>query len=154
MFDLKGCTLGLQERICNNRFPCPVLVFLYATMGLHRYNFLQVKTLSPPQIDFADNSLYLLCYIQFLSSFLQGTKFQLSRLKKYIFSTGAAAATYYITLDAMDPAVGGSSLQTFQTQVSEECFGKFILTCDIARIRGKYIYIVVAFKLFFCITTK
>ncbi|CAL9222286.1 unnamed protein product [Arabidopsis halleri] len=106
VFDLKGCTLGLQARICNKRSPCPVLVFLYATLGLHRYNL------------------------------LQGTKFQLSRVKKYVFSTGAAAASYYITLDAIDPA-GSSSLQTFQTKVTEDSFGEFILTCNSARIRGE-----------------
>jgi len=70
-------------------------------------------------------------------SFLQGTKFQLNRVKKYVFSTGAAAS-YYITLDAMEPAAdSSSSLQTFQTEVTEDSFGKFILTCNIARIRGK-----------------
>ncbi|CAD5324080.1 unnamed protein product [Arabidopsis thaliana] len=107
VFDLKGYTLGLQARTCNKWSPCPFLVLLYATLGLHRYNL------------------------------LQGTKFQLNRVKKYVFSTGAAAS-YYITLDAMEPAAdSSSSLQTFQTEVTEDSFGKFILTCNIARIRGE-----------------
>jgi len=76
-------------------------------------------------------------YFDIQFSFLQGTKFQLNRVKKYVFSTGAAAS-YYITLDAMEPAAdSSSSLQTFQTEVTEDSFGKFILTCNIARIRGK-----------------
>ncbi|ESQ31462.1 hypothetical protein EUTSA_v10004573mg [Eutrema salsugineum] len=106
MFDLKGCdnTLGLQERICNKWSPCPGKVLLYAKMGLHRYNL------------------------------LQGTKFQLIRVKKYILSIGSPVGSYYITLYAI---AAGSSLQTFQTRVSEEEGGKFILTCKIARIQGE-----------------
>lgn len=52
---------------------------------------------------------------------------------------GTAARSYYMTLDAIDTAAAGSSssLQTFQTKVSEEACGLFILLCDIARIRGK-----------------
>lgn len=43
-----------------------------------------------------------------------------------------------MTSVAIDDTAGGgsSSLQTFQTQVSQESRGQFILTCDIARIRG------------------
>ncbi|KAF3534106.1 hypothetical protein DY000_02037961, partial [Brassica cretica] len=67
-----------------------------------------------------------------------GTKFQLKHVKKYIVTTGSAAPSYYITSVAIDDTAGGgsSSLQTFQTQVSQESRGQFILTCDIARIRG------------------
>ncbi|CAH2069161.1 unnamed protein product [Thlaspi arvense] len=106
VFDIKGGTLELRENICDERFPCPGLVLLYARMGLHRYNL------------------------------LQGTKFQLSRVEKYILSRppGVVAGSYYITLDATDPA---GSLQTFQTHVSEKGYGRFTLSCNIARIRGE-----------------
>ncbi|KAJ0244294.1 hypothetical protein HA466_0189530 [Hirschfeldia incana] len=81
-------------------------------MGLHRYNL------------------------------LKGTKFQLQRVKKYIVTTGSAAPSYYMTSVAIDDNTAGggggsSSLQTFQIQVSQESRGQFILTCDIARIRGE-----------------
>ncbi|CAH2069163.1 unnamed protein product [Thlaspi arvense] len=107
VFDIKGSTVGLGENICDERFPCPDLVLLYARMGLHRYNL------------------------------LQGTKFQLSRVEKYILSKppGVVIGSYYITLDAMDPA-NGSSSQIFQTEVSEEACGRLILLCNLARIRG------------------
>uniref|UniRef100_M4FG19 Uncharacterized protein n=2 Tax=Brassica campestris TaxID=3711 RepID=M4FG19_BRACM len=75
-------------------------------MGLHRYNL------------------------------LQGREFKLKGVQKYIKTLGSPAATYYITVYAIDQA-GGSSRQTFQIQVSEETCGKFMLTCDIARIRGE-----------------
>ncbi|KAH0905079.1 hypothetical protein HID58_044582, partial [Brassica napus] len=65
-----------------------------------------------------------------------GREFKLKGVRKYIKTLGSAAATYYITLYAIDQA-GGSSRQTFQIQVSEETCGKFMLTCDIARIRGE-----------------
>ncbi|CAH2061658.1 unnamed protein product [Thlaspi arvense] len=68
------------------RGPFPRLVSLYARMGLHRYNL------------------------------LQGAKFQLDRVEKYVLSMGSAAPTYGITLDAVD----GSSLQSFQVKVSED----------------------------------
>ncbi|KAJ0244307.1 hypothetical protein HA466_0189630 [Hirschfeldia incana] len=76
-------------------------------MGLHRYNL------------------------------LQGTKFKLKGVRKYIKTRGSPAATYYITLYAIDQAGGGSSRQTFQIQISQESCGEFMLTCDIARIRGE-----------------
>lgn len=72
--------------------------------------------------------------------FLQGTKFQLKCVEEYIVTTGSGAPSYYMTLVAIDDTAGGggsSSLQTFQIQVSQESRGQFILTCDIARIRGK-----------------
>ncbi|CAA7040264.1 unnamed protein product [Microthlaspi erraticum] len=108
MFDLKGSTMETHENICDEASPCPIIVLLYARMGLHRYNL------------------------------LQGTKLALSRVQKYVNARagGVAAGSYYITLDAMDPAVGSSSLHTFQTHVTEESFGCFILTSNIARIRG------------------
>ncbi|KAG7556021.1 Protein MS5 [Arabidopsis suecica] len=52
-------------------------------------------------------------------------------------STGSAASSYYITLDAIDPAAGGGALVTFRTKVSEQSFGKFILDCHIAKVRGE-----------------
>lgn len=57
-------------------------------------------------------------------------------------TTSSAVASYFITLDAIDPAAAGgdSSLQTFETEVSEYSFGQFILTCHIAIIRGKIIF--------------
>ncbi|CAH8271805.1 unnamed protein product [Arabidopsis lyrata] len=103
-YDLKASTHGYMVQVCNQRFPCPALVFFYAKMGLHRYNF------------------------------VQGTKFELSRVKQYVMSTGSAASSYYITLDAIDPA---GALVTFQTKVSEHSFGKFILDCHIAKVRGE-----------------
>ncbi|KAF8083052.1 hypothetical protein N665_0794s0013 [Sinapis alba] len=117
IFDLRGSTYGLRRNICSKHHPCRRLVTLYAKMGLHRYNL------------------------------LQGTKFKLKRVKKYIDSTGSPAPSYYITSVATDitaAAAGGggggsssSSRQTFQTKVSQESRGEFILTCDIARIRGE-----------------
>uniref|UniRef100_A0A1J3INH2 UPF0725 protein n=1 Tax=Noccaea caerulescens TaxID=107243 RepID=A0A1J3INH2_NOCCA len=104
LFDFKGSTTELEEKICDEGRPCPSIVLLYARMGLHRYNL------------------------------LEGTKFELRRVKKYVISqdAGVAAADYFITLDA---AIG-SSFQTFQTRVTEESFGFFILRSNIARIRG------------------
>lgn len=106
---MTGSAYGFGKTKCTKDHPCPVLVTLYAKMGLHRYNL------------------------------LQGTKFQLKHVKKYIVTTGSAAPSYYITSVAIDDTAGGgsSSLQTFQTQVSQESRGQFILTCDIARIRGE-----------------
>ncbi|CAL9231090.1 unnamed protein product [Arabidopsis halleri] len=109
-YDLKASTHGYMVQVCNQRFPCPALVFFYAKMGLHRYNF------------------------------VQGTKFELSRVKKYVMSTGSAASSYYITLDAIDPAAAAAAagaLVTFQTKVSEHSFRKFILDCHIAKVRGE-----------------
>ncbi|CAA7017411.1 unnamed protein product [Microthlaspi erraticum] len=100
VFDIPGSTIDFEEVICNEGRPCPVLVLLYARMGLHRYNL------------------------------LEGTKFELSGVTKYVKSKGTCACTYYITLDAIDPAVG-SSLQTFQTKVSEQSFGRYILMCNV-----------------------
>ncbi|KAJ0244305.1 hypothetical protein HA466_0189620 [Hirschfeldia incana] len=112
IFDMTGSAYGLAKTICTKDNPCPRLVTLYAKMGLHRYNL------------------------------LKGTKFQLKRVKKYIDTTGSAAPSYYMTLVAIDDTAGGgggpsSSRHTFQTQVSQESRGQFILTCDIARIRGE-----------------
>ncbi|KAG2245807.1 hypothetical protein Bca52824_085435 [Brassica carinata] len=109
VFDMTGSAYGFGKTKCTKDHPCPVLVTLYAKMGLHRYNL------------------------------LQGTKFQLKHVNKYIVTTGSAAPSYYITSVAIDDTAGGgsSSLQTFQTQVSQESRGQFILTCDIARIRGE-----------------
>ncbi|EOA21051.1 hypothetical protein CARUB_v10001392mg [Capsella rubella] len=104
VFDLKATTYGYMVELCNQRFTCPPIPFLYAEMSLHRYNF------------------------------VKGTKFELICVQKYVKSTGSAAASYYITLDAIDPA---GSLQTFQTKVSEKSVGKFILSCHIAIIRGE-----------------
>ncbi|CAH2051161.1 unnamed protein product [Thlaspi arvense] len=106
VFDLPGCTLGFQEVTCHELRPCSTLLTLYAKMGLHRYNL------------------------------LEGTKFQLNGVKKYIRPVCCPACPYYITLDAVDTTGGSSLLQTFQTKVSEEIYRKFILTCDITRIRG------------------
>ncbi|KAL0719808.1 hypothetical protein Bca4012_069132 [Brassica carinata] len=110
VFDMKGSVYGYGKTKCTKDHPCPRLVTLYAKMGLHRYNL------------------------------LKGTKFQLKHVEKYIVTTGSAAPSYYMTSVAIDDTAGGggsSSLQTFQTQVSQESYGKFILTCDIARIRGE-----------------
>ncbi|CAA7040262.1 unnamed protein product [Microthlaspi erraticum] len=96
VFDIPGSTIDFEQEICNEGRPCPGLVLLYARMGLHRYNL------------------------------LEGTKFELSGVTKYVQSKGTCACCYYITLDAIDPAVG-SSLQTFQTEVSEQSFGRYIL---------------------------
>ncbi|WZZ29794.1 hypothetical protein YC2023_013195 [Brassica napus] len=109
IFDLKSSRNDLLRYRCTKDHPCPRLVRLYAKMGLHRYNL------------------------------LQGTKFKLKCVRKYIETMGTAARSYYMTLDAIDTAAAGSSssLQTFQTKVSEEACGLFILLCDIARIRGE-----------------
>ncbi|KAL0857909.1 hypothetical protein Bca101_063063 [Brassica carinata] len=111
IFDMTGSAYGLRKTKCTKDHPCFRLVTLYAKMGLHRYNL------------------------------LQGTKFQLKHVEKYIVTTGSAAPSYYMTSVAIDDTAGGgggsSSLQTFQTQVSQESRGQFILTCDIARIRGE-----------------
>ncbi|ESQ46829.1 hypothetical protein EUTSA_v10028156mg, partial [Eutrema salsugineum] len=69
---------GLQERICNERKPCPGLVVLYARLGLHRYNMLQGKNL------------------------------ELSHVKKFNKSTLTLPGSYYITLEAKDPDDFGS----------------------------------------------
>ncbi|CAH8356339.1 unnamed protein product [Eruca vesicaria subsp. sativa] len=106
IFDLKGSRFGLCVNKCTKDDPCPRFVRLYAKMGLHRYNL------------------------------LQGTKFKLKGVRKYIETLGSPAATYYITLYAIDQA-GGSSCQTFQIQVSQMGCNQFMLTCDIARIRGE-----------------
>ncbi|KAJ4894803.1 hypothetical protein Rs2_21597 [Raphanus sativus] len=110
VFGLKGSVYGYEKNKCTKDHPCPRLVTLYAKMGLHRYNL------------------------------LKGTKFQLKCVEEYIVTTGSGAPSYYITLVAIDDTAGGggsSSLQTFQIQVSQESRGQFILTCDIARIRGE-----------------
>ncbi|XP_019097393.1 PREDICTED: UPF0725 protein At3g25080-like [Camelina sativa] len=90
---------------CDEQSPCPPVVFLYAKMSLHRYNF------------------------------VKGTQFELIGVQKYVKTSSSAAASYYITLDATDPATG--SLQTFQNIVSEISFGRFMLSCNIARIKGE-----------------
>ncbi|KAF8083051.1 hypothetical protein N665_0794s0012 [Sinapis alba] len=114
IFDIKGSRIELDRQRCNKDNPCPPLVRLYAMMGLHRYNL------------------------------LQGTKYKVKHVRKYIETRGSAARSFYMTVDAIDTAAaaasGGSSsslLQTFQTQISEEACGEFILSCDIARIRGE-----------------
>ncbi|CAH8356380.1 unnamed protein product [Eruca vesicaria subsp. sativa] len=111
IFDMRGSSYGLRKTKCTKDHPCSHLVTLYAKMGLHRYNL------------------------------LKGTKFQLKHVKKYIVTTGSAAPSYYMTSVGIDDTAGAgggsSSLQTFQTQVSQQGRGKFILTCDIARIRGE-----------------
>ncbi|KAF8103877.1 hypothetical protein N665_0183s0053 [Sinapis alba] len=82
-FDISGLPVpdfapGLIEFICNDNddHTCssPLLLLLYAKLGLHRYNLLQGKNL------------------------------QLSSVKKYNQSMGSAASSYYITLVAIDPA--------------------------------------------------
>ncbi|ESQ46832.1 hypothetical protein EUTSA_v10027826mg [Eutrema salsugineum] len=97
---------GLIQRICNDKkSPCPGLVLLYARLGLHRYNLLQGKNL------------------------------ELRSVKKYTQTTGTAAYTYHITMEAMDPAI--DSLQTFETKVYENTPGELDLSCRIARPLGE-----------------
>ncbi|EOA21050.1 hypothetical protein CARUB_v10001391mg [Capsella rubella] len=74
VYDLNSSTYGYLVNICKQEYPCPPLVFLYAKMSLHRYNF------------------------------AQGTMFELIRVQKYVKSTGSANASYYMTLDAIDSA--------------------------------------------------
>lgn len=63
---------------CDDRFPCCGLVTFYARMGLHSCNLLRGTNLK-----------------------LIHTRI---RLKKFDMSTGSAAASYYVTLVAMDPS--------------------------------------------------
>ncbi|XP_019087705.1 PREDICTED: UPF0725 protein At3g57210-like [Camelina sativa] len=66
---------------------------------------------------------------------LKGTNLQFRHVKKYQRTTGSTACSnYYITLVAKDPAT--RKLLYFHTKIDEECYCKFILTCDIARPRG------------------
>ncbi|XP_024013292.1 UPF0725 protein At1g02770 [Eutrema salsugineum] len=110
VFDLKCSVYGLNVTVCKKRSSCPLLVYLYTCMGLHRYNF------------------------------LKGTKFVVSRVNKYVRTTQTAAKSYYITLDAKEPASSSSSsppqTSTFQIKVSEGSHGRFSLGCYTARIRG------------------
>ncbi|XP_010454406.1 PREDICTED: UPF0725 protein At3g25080 isoform X2 [Camelina sativa] len=107
IFDLKSGRYGYMLKFCDQESPCPPVVLLYAKMSLHRYNF------------------------------VKGTKFELIGVQKYVQTTGSAAASYYITLDAIDHATATGSLQTFQNVVSEISFGRFMLSCNIARIKGE-----------------
>ncbi|CAA7040256.1 unnamed protein product [Microthlaspi erraticum] len=84
VFDIPGSTIDYEQEICNEQSPCPGLVLLYARMGLHRYNL------------------------------LEGTKFELSGVTKYVQSKGTCACCYYITLDAIDPAAVGSCFKLFR----------------------------------------
>lgn len=62
---------------------------------------------------------------------------ELSSVKKYNKTSCKPIDSYYITLEAEDPAICGS-LQTFQTKVSERRCRKFDLECTVARLLGKY----------------
>ncbi|CAH8355057.1 unnamed protein product [Eruca vesicaria subsp. sativa] len=83
---------------------CCDLALLYARMGLHRYNL------------------------------LQGTKLQLSRVKKYNRTRMCPIQSYYMTLEAEDDC---GSLQTFQTKISEKEYRTFNLECTVARLLGE-----------------
>ncbi|CDY46737.1 BnaCnng14400D [Brassica napus] len=80
-------------------YPNCALVKLYAKLGLHRYNW------------------------------LEGTNFQLDRLKR--FNMGSAATAYYITLVARLPT--SDLQQIFQVVVEEERLGILDLTCRHSR---------------------
>lgn len=150
MFDVGSC-IGFRRKNCSYKSPCCGLVFLYAWMGLHRYNLLEVGLLqSFKTLVFL--SLFTPCLIQFLLLMIdhQGTNLDISHVKRYNM-TLTLAASYYITLVAMDPSSG--KLVHFQTNVNEECCGKFALTSFIARPRrGNYLtYLLVVH--FCCIHT-
>ncbi|KFK42544.1 hypothetical protein AALP_AA1G008400 [Arabis alpina] len=66
---------------------------------------------------------------------LHGKNFQLIRVKKYNKTFGGAS-TYYITLEAEDPAIP-ASLQTFQARVNENQYRTLLLNCSIARPLGE-----------------
>ncbi|CDY65580.1 BnaCnng47830D [Brassica napus] len=83
-------------------YPNCALVKLYAKLGLHRYNW------------------------------LEGTNFQLDRLKRFNIS---AATAYYITLVARLPT--SDLQQIFQVVVEEEHLGILDLTCRHSRPQGK-----------------
>lgn len=85
-------------------------------MGLHRYNLLQGKDLQ-----------------------------LLHQVKKYNKSVtaGCVVSTYYITCRAKDPAPRGT-VRTFQAVVREGQYNRFVLTCSVARFKGKYMYCIIA----------
>lgn len=62
---------------------------------------------------------------------------QLSFVMKFNYSTGSAAASYYITLVAKDP--DECKDQTFQTSVDEGRFGKFDVASYTARPLGNLV---------------
>uniref|UniRef100_A0A1J3HIW6 UPF0725 protein n=1 Tax=Noccaea caerulescens TaxID=107243 RepID=A0A1J3HIW6_NOCCA len=95
-FDIEGLVLetylgGMQAYVCKKPNDCPILVSLYAKIGLHRYNMLQEANL------------------------------QLRSIKKYNTKSvcGFMPASYYITLEAVDPATG--SVAPFQVSSHERC---------------------------------
>ncbi|KAJ0234095.1 hypothetical protein HA466_0276370 [Hirschfeldia incana] len=85
---------------------CPIVVKLYAKVGLHRYNM------------------------------LEGTNLQLTEIEKYNRYGMFMPACYYITLLAEDPAATPSSLVTFQTILSERKCNTLNLNCTVARLKG------------------
>lgn len=100
---------GLSAHYCDDRKKrCCDLVLLYAKFGLHRYNFLEGKDL------------------------------QLSSVKRYNMTSGAVVfRSYYITLEANDPANDPATLQTFEVRVNEQSCNYLILKCSVARLRGE-----------------
>ncbi|CAA7048247.1 unnamed protein product [Microthlaspi erraticum] len=107
-FDIEGLELhpalgGMLAFVCKKENDCPILVSLYAKTGLHRYNM------------------------------LEGTNLQLHRVKKYNRKSACCfmPATYYITLEAVDPATG--SVVPFQISSHERSKGEMDVRFIVAR---------------------
>ncbi|CAH2079859.1 unnamed protein product [Thlaspi arvense] len=90
----------LRKEVCNDRSSCRAVVILYAKMGLHRYNF------------------------------VEGKNYQFCRVEKYNRTANLGAASYYITLVAMNPS--DPLPQYFLIQISEVVWGVIALMCCIS----------------------
>lgn len=110
---------------------CPLVVKLYATVGLHRYNMLEVTLLYPSSIFI---SLVCRCNNSSFSFYCQGTNLHLHEIEKYVVVCTIMPVSYYITLIAEDPAT--SSFVTFQTHVDQRSLGQIDFTCYISRPKG------------------
>ncbi|KAL1217474.1 hypothetical protein V5N11_004648 [Cardamine amara subsp. amara] len=106
-FDVDGLKTRRHGRMavfkCAEPNDCPVIVWLYAKMGLHRYNM------------------------------LEGTNLQLHSVEKYNREGASLRmpASYYITCVAEDPCTG--SLVHFQTSSHERNMYELNVRCFVAR---------------------